>query len=153
MLLLIANGAPIVARLLPGLRRWNRPLDAGYLMADGRRLFGEHKTWRGLVAALLLTTPGAVVLGLPWWLGALFAALSMAGDLLASFIKRRRQLAPGAAAPGLDQLPEALLPLLFLAGPLQLGWHEIALISVLFVILDLLISRLFYFLGVRRHPW
>lgn len=153
LLLLVANGAPIVARLLPGLRHWNRPLDGSYRSADRAPLFGVHKTWRGLLAALLLTTLTAMLLGMPWWLGTLFAALSMAGDLLASFIKRRRQLPPGAAAPGLDQLPEALVPLLVLSRPLQLDWQSIALITVLFVLLDLLLSRFLYYLRIRRHPW
>jgi len=153
LLLLIANGAPILVRLLPGLRRWNRPLDGGYRLADGQRLFGDHKTWRGVLAALLLTSLAAWLLHLPVWLGALFATLSMLGDLLGSFSKRRLQLAPGAAVPLLDQLPEALLPLLLLYRPLGLDWRQTVLIVLLFVVLDLLLSRGLYYLHIRRHPW
>lgn len=153
LLLLVANGAPILARLLPGARRWNRPLDGGYRLADGRRLFGDHKTWRGIAAAVVFTALAAWLLQLPAWLGALFGALSLLGDLLASFTKRRLQLAPGAAAPGLDQLPEAWLPLLALQPALGLTWLQIALIGALFMALDLLLSRILYSLGMRRHPW
>ena len=39
--------------------------------------------------------------------GLAFSALSMAGDLLSSFIKRRRGLPSGARSTALDQLPEA----------------------------------------------
>ncbi|MFP3874489.1 MAG: CDP-archaeol synthase [Thiohalophilus sp.] len=152
-LLLVANGAPILARLLPGIRHWNRPLDARRQLADGRRLFGDHKTWRGLIAAVLLTATAGWLLNLPLWLGALFGALSMLGDLLGSFSKRRRRLMPGAAAPGLDQLPEALLPLLFLYKPLGLGWQEVLLVPPLFMLIDLLISRGLYRLRIRRRPW
>ena len=42
----------------------------------------------------------------------ILAAASMAGDLLASFLKRRFGLKVHAQAIGLDQIPEALLPLL-----------------------------------------
>ncbi|MDZ7662149.1 CDP-archaeol synthase [Thiohalophilus sp.] len=152
-LLLVANGAPILARLLPGIRHWNRPLDAYRQLADGRRLFGDHKTWRGLIVAVLLTAAAGWLLNLPLWLGALFGALSMLGDLLASFIKRRRQLMPGTAALGLDQLPEALLPLLILYQPLGLGWQEMLLVPLLFMLIDLLVSRGLYRLPIRRRPW
>lgn len=153
LLLLVANGAPILARLLPGLRHWSRPLDGGYRLADEQRLFGKHKTWRGLLAAVLLTTVTAGLLSFPLWLGALVGALSMVGDLLASFVKRRLQLPPGATAPGLDQVPESLLPLVVLYRPLELEWIEIVLITGLFVILNLLLSRVLYYLHIRRHPW
>ncbi|TDY00981.1 CDP-archaeol synthase [Thiohalophilus thiocyanatoxydans] len=152
-LLLVANGAPILVRWLPGIRHWHRPLDADHHLADGRQLFGDHKTWRGLIAAVLLTAAAGWLLNLPLWLGALFGALSMLGDLLASFIKRRRQLTPGAAAPGLDQLPEALLPLLVLYQPLGLGWQEILLVPPLFMLINVLMSRGLYRLHIRRRPW
>ncbi|MFO8024891.1 CDP-archaeol synthase [Thiohalophilus sp.] len=152
-LLLVANGAPILARLLPGVRHWNRPLDGGYRLSDGEPLFGAHKTWRGVVAAIILTGAAAGLAGYPLWLGALFGGLSMLGDLLASFIKRRLRWRSGAPAPILDQLPEALLPLLFLAGPLELGGLSIPLIAVLFTVLDGILSRLLYHWRVRRHPW
>lgn len=29
------------------------PIDGGLKMMDGRRLLGDHKTWRGLIAAVL----------------------------------------------------------------------------------------------------
>ena len=153
LLLLVANGAPIVARLLPVVHRWNRPLDGGYRLADGEPLFGAHKTWRGLAAAILFTAVAAGLAGYPLWLGALFGALSMLGDLLASFTKRRLGWHSGAPAPVLDQFPEALLPLMLLAGPLALGWPSILLIAVLFTLLDWLLSRLLYHWRVRRHPW
>lgn len=153
LLLLVANGAPILVRLLPGLRRWSRPVDAGREMADGERLFGDHKTWRGVLGAILLTGIAAWMLNLPLWLGFLFAALSMLGDLLGSFGKRRLHLAPGSAAPGLDQLPEALLPLLILQRPLGLDWPDILVSILLFMLLDLVLSRGLYYLGIRRHPW
>lgn len=153
LLLLVANGAPILARRLPGLRHWNRPLDGGYRLPDGEPLFGAHKTWRGMVAAILLSAVVAGLAGYPLWLGALFGALSMLGDLLASFTKRRLKWHSGAPAPVLDQLPEALLPLIFLAGRLELGWPAILLITVLFTVLDWILSQVLYRWRLRRHPW
>lgn len=153
LLLLVANGAPILARLLPGVRHWNRSVDGGYRFPDGEPLFGAHKTWRGMVAAILLTAVAAGLAGYPLWLGAVFGALSMLGDLLASFTKRRLKWRSGAPAPLLDQLPEALLPLMSLADPLGLGWPSILLIGVLFTVLDWALSRVLYLWRLRRHPW
>ena len=68
LLLLIANGSPIVVRELLG-RGFDRPLDGGKVLADGHRLLGPSKTWRGLVAAVLVTTLFALALGWPWEIG------------------------------------------------------------------------------------
>ena len=70
--------------------------------------FGPSKTIRGVVLATLATAAAAGVLGLGWKVGALLGVVAMAGDLLASFIKRRLGLAPSSQAVGLDQIPEVL---------------------------------------------
>ena len=62
LLLMTANGAPIIFRWLSGARyAW--PLDAGLKLADGRPLFGASKTLLGLLAALLCTTLLAWLMG------------------------------------------------------------------------------------------
>ena len=152
MLLMAANGAPIVVRWLLGTRyAW--PLDAGLLLADGRPLFGASKTLRGLIAALLCTTLLAWLLGWQPLLGLLFATMAMLGDLLASFIKRRLAIPASGMAPGLDQIPESLLPLLAVRGVLELSWLQIILIVVAFIVLDYLLSFILYRLHIRQHPY
>ena len=152
LLLMAANGAPIVVRWLLGTRyAW--PLDAGLLLADGRPLFGSSKTLRGLIAALGCTTLLAWLIGWPPLLGLLFAAMAMLGDLLASFIKRRLAIPASGMAPGLDQIPEALLPLLAVRGFLELSWLQIIFIVVAFIVLDYLISFVLYRLHIRQHPY
>ena len=44
-MLLVANGAPIIAKNLLK-NRFDRPLDMGQSLADDRPLFGYSKTWR-----------------------------------------------------------------------------------------------------------
>jgi hypothetical protein len=145
----------IVANLMPwALGRtcgswWAAPLDCGMTLRDGYRLLGSHKTWRGLGAAILGGAATAGMLGLHWWLGAGFGCLSMLGDALSSAWKRRRGRKPGEDDPGLDQLPEALVPLVSLQGPLHLGWKEIALVTVVFAILNLFSLRVRH---SRRRP-
>ena len=79
-LLTLANGTPVMAKNI--LRDYTaHPLDGGLRFFDGRPLFGPSKTIRGIVLSLLVTSAGAPLLGLPWKLGALVAALAMTGDL------------------------------------------------------------------------
>jgi hypothetical protein len=108
LLLLIANGSPIVVRELLG-RGFDRPLDGGKVLADGHRLLGPSKTWRGLVAAVLTTTLFALALGWPWGIGVTIGVFAMLGDTASSFIKRRLGLASSTMAPGLDHIPESIL--------------------------------------------
>lgn len=151
-LLMAANGAPIVFRWLSG-GRCGWPLDAGLRLADGHPLFGASKTLRGLIAALLCTTLLAWLIGWQPLFGLLFAAMSMLGDLLASFIKRRLAIPASGMAPGLDQIPESLLPLLAVRGVLELSWLQIILIVLAFIVLDYLLSFVLYRLHIRKHPY
>lgn len=100
--------------------RWRRPLDGGAILKDGRPIFGPHKTIRGVLGAIISGGVAAAILDLPAAIGLATGALSMGGDLLSSFIKRRRGLPSGGNAPGLDQLFEGLLPLFLLAPRLDI---------------------------------
>jgi hypothetical protein len=65
---------------------------------------------------------------------------------LSSALKRRLRLAPGTEIPGLDQLPEALLPSIVFAGALGLSPAEIMASALAFLVLDILVTR------VRQGP-
>jgi CDP-2,3-bis-(O-geranylgeranyl)-sn-glycerol synthase len=56
-------------------------------------------------------------------------------------------------ALGLDQVPESLLPLLLMKDPLDLTWPGILRIIVLFFVLDLALSRLLFWLRIRKTPY
>lgn len=150
-LLFAANGAPILARIL--FSAWTYPVDGGYRFSDGEPLLGPSKTWRGIVTALLITPLFAVLFALPPLLGLLIAALAMLGDLLSSFIKRRLHIAPSGMALGLDQIPESLLPLLGANLYFQMDWFTIAQLTLIFLILELLLSRILYWLNIRSQPY
>lgn len=151
ILLVVANGAPIVARKLLGSLS-ACPLDAGRCLPDGQPLFGDSKTARGIIAALLTTVSAGLLLGLSIHIGLTIGAFAMLGDLLSSFIKRRLRKPPGTRFIGLDQVPESLLPLLVLQSQLNLQWLEIVVLVSAFVIFDLLMSRLLYRLQIRKNP-
>lgn len=152
LLLLIANGSPIVVRELLG-RGFDRPLDGGKVLADGHRLLGPSKTWRGLVAAVLVTTSFALALGWPWEIGVTIGVFAMLGDTASSFVKRRLGLASSTMAPGLDHIPESMLPLLACKPLLALSWTQVLLLSLCFMAANMVLSRLLHRLGIRRHPY
>jgi hypothetical protein len=64
---------------------------------------------------------------------------------LSSALTRRLRLAPGSELAALDQLPEALLPLVVFAGSLGLGAAELVAAPLAFLVLDILVTRV-------RHP-
>ncbi|MFZ2387012.1 MAG: CDP-archaeol synthase [Polaromonas sp.] len=152
LLLAVANSAPIVAKNAFGTR-WNAPLDAGWHFVDGRPLLGPSKTVRGLVAAVAGTALAAVLMGFSFGLGAVLGALAMLGDALSSFVKRRLNVMSGGRATGIDQIPEALLPLLVLSGKLGLSLPAVAAITLAFFVLEIPLARLSFRLGLRDRPY
>lgn len=151
-LLLLANGAPLIAREWFG---WIHPipLDGGRHFPDGRPLLGPTKTLRGIVASVLLTALASWLIGLGWQTGALIGLFAMLGDLTSSFIKRRLGLAPSSMALGLDQVPESLFPLLAVREVLGLSWEKVSLLVLLFFASELLLSRVLYRIGFRKRPY
>lgn len=92
----IANTAPVFAakyNWLPGL---NQPLS--------ERLFGSHKTWRGLVFGVIFGLIAGIILGHGAIFGAALGFGSLAGDAIKSFFKRRLNIAPGQPWPVFDQI-------------------------------------------------
>jgi len=151
VLLAAANGAPVLAKKLAGTR-WTAPVDGGLRLGDGNALFGPSKTYRGLLASLGATTAAAPLIGLDWWLGSLAAGAAMAGDLGSSFVKRRLGYSPSSMAPGLDHIPESLMPGLALAAYAELALADIAVIVCLFWGGALVLSRLLFRVGLRDQP-
>ncbi len=121
------------------------PMDFGRTLRDGERLFGDGKTWRGLVGGVLSGAILGFLLFLPFGLAAPSSSWSFAapetdlgpaavaafaasavlalgallGDLTGAFIKRRLHKPRGAKAPILDQydfVAGGLLASLLVAG-------------------------------------
>ena len=151
-LLGVANGAPIVARKLLQ-DRFGTLLDGGLILPDGEPLFGASKTFRGIILSVVCTTGAAALLNLDWRIGATMASMSMLGDLFSSFIKRRIHLQPHDQAFGLDQIPEALLPLLAVKVWFNLTGGDIAALVIAFIVLELVLSRILFRLRIRDRPY
>ena len=151
-LLTVANGAPVIAKRLLGAR-WSWPLDGGCRFLDGRPLFGESKTVRGLVLSIVTTSLAAPLLGLDVSTGFRVGAAAMAGDLFSSFTKRRLGLGSSSQATGLDQIPESLVPTLLCWYELNLTAADVAAVSGIFLFGEIVLSRLLFWLKIRDRPY
>ena len=152
VLLIVANGAPVITGKVLA-NRFSRPIDNGLYLGDGYRLFGNSKTWRGLFSAVFFTTTVAILFGIQPITGVLFGILTMIGDLLTSFIKRRRGNIESSRARGLDAVPESLLPLCLLKDSLALNLIDITLIVMLFFLIEEFVSPILYRLHIRNQPY
>lgn len=144
LLVIAANTAAWAAdHLIPTC--WRLPLDGGAMLADGERILGAHKTWGGLIVGAVACGLVTMLLRQSFFLGAAFGVLSLAGDSGSSFVKRRLRFPPGTEVPILDQLPEALVPLLILRRPLGLSPVEAVAISAVFSLLDIAAAKFRHF--------
>lgn len=141
LILITANGVPIILRHCLE-NTFSHPVDGGLLLPDGYPLFGDAKTWRGIFSGITTATILAILLDFPLLFAISFALLSLLGDLLSSFIKRRLKHPPSTSCIGIDQLPEALLPLLAGTYWLDYGLYTIIIVTLTFFIINLVISTL-----------
>lgn len=81
------------------------------------------------------------------------AAFAMLGDLLSSFLKRRFGVPSSGMALGLDQVPESLFPLLWLKGLWHMGYGDVLGLVAAFLVLELAVSRVLYWLHIRSQPY
>lgn len=151
-LLLVANGAPIMAQWVLG-NRWNAPLDCGARFIDGHPLLGSSKSFRGVIFAVCGATLSALLLGLSWDVGFRIGLFAMVGDSLSSFIKRRWGMMSGGKALGVDQVPESALPLLSVREGLNVSWMGIGFTIVLFCVLERVLSLILFRFHLRKHPY
>ncbi len=152
VLLGIANTMPIVAWHV-FKDRLSTPIDFNKRFLDGRPILGPHKTWRGLISSVIGTWLASYLLRTDPETAAYLAIWSMAGDMIASFLKRRRGLASGARFTGVDQVIESFLPVALLKGNLGISWLDCFVITIIFSVVEMTFSPFFYKIGFRRNPY
>lgn len=152
LLIIIANGAPILIRV-PFNVRFKLAVDFGKKLPDGQRVFGSSKTWLGIFSALAATSVAAWLFGFSSQTGLLIASCAVAGDLASSFVKRRLAMPPSSMAPLLDQVPESLFPALMVRELFNLDLATVILLVFIFIISELTLSLILYRWGLRNRPY
>lgn len=152
LLIIIANGTPILIRVLLN-NKYDFPIDCGKHFVDARRVLGDSKTWRGALGACVVTPVCAWLMGYAPETGLLIATYAVIGDLASSFIKRRLGMQSSAMAPLLDQVPESLFPAVMMKATFGLDILSLILLTVAFIIIELVLSQTLYKWGIRKRPY
>jgi CDP-2,3-bis-(O-geranylgeranyl)-sn-glycerol synthase len=166
-----ANATPIVVAKWPLLRDWQTPLDFGRTYR-GKRIFGDSKTWRGVVCAAVI---GLILFAvqqklaahlesfsaylravnyttLPLITGLLLGVGALLGDAAESFFKRQRAIAPGGSWFPFDQLDYIFGACLLVAPVVILPFRIYVLIIVVWLLMHLLFAFIGYLLHLKERP-
>jgi CDP-2,3-bis-(O-geranylgeranyl)-sn-glycerol synthase len=167
-----ANVMPIFAAHISALKRFDAPIDFGKTWR-GKRIFGSHKTWRGLVAGIIFGTltlwlQQLLVAHSGWlqtWtarvdyaqiptlmLGPLFALGALGGDAVESFFKRQRGLPPGQGWFPFDQTDYIIGAAIASVPFVALSLLEYIMLIVLWLVIHVVASVIGYFMGVKERP-
>lgn len=150
----VANGSAVFASRL----KWRHPVDFGRNFIDGRRIFGDGKTYEGVAIGIATGTvlgyfPNLVYHVIGVFDAFVLSASAVLGDLIGAFIKRRLCMPRGHPAFPLDQLDFLLTA--FLVYSL---FREIPVVYVLAaVVITPVIHRatnyVAYLLKLKKEPW
>jgi CDP-2,3-bis-(O-geranylgeranyl)-sn-glycerol synthase len=145
-----ANGTPVLAG-------GGTKIDFGKNFVDGKRLFGNNKTFRGFFFGWAVGLGVGLVecyfFGFPILFAVLTPLGALLGDLAAAFLKRRLNIAPGGMLPVVDQIDFVVGAIVFSLPLSLIGW-EIALAALLITPpIHLFTNFCAYKLKLKKHPW
>ncbi|MGB9631348.1 MAG: CDP-2,3-bis-(O-geranylgeranyl)-sn-glycerol synthase [Candidatus Methanodesulfokora sp.] len=100
------------ANMAPVVFGGGSPIDKGRNWIDGKRILGDHKTFRGLISGIVVGSVIGLIQLRPIQ-GVLLSTGAMTGDLVGSFIKRRLDIPPGGNAILLDHEGFLVFSILF----------------------------------------
>jgi CDP-2,3-bis-(O-geranylgeranyl)-sn-glycerol synthase len=168
----LANMVPILAAAVPALKKYTAPMDFGRTLR-GKRIFGAHKTWRGLIAGVMVATltlwlQQLAVDHVAWVrhltgqvdyttlptliLGPLFALGALGGDAIESFFKRQRNLAPGRGWFPFDQIDYIIGGAIATMPFVSLTLRQYAWLILLWLIIHVASTYLGWLLGLKERP-
>ncbi len=162
----VANAGPIFANKIPILNKWDTPLDFGKSWRS-KRIFGDHKTWRGLLFGMLLGGLTAYLLAVTVYKinpnstrlvaysiagGMLLGFGALAGDAVESFFKRQLGVSPGKSWFPFDQIDYIVGGLLVSFPFFNVGVLTYLWVFVVWFCLHLIFSYIGYLLGLKDEP-
>lgn len=142
----VANATPVVVR-------GKRPIDFGRNFIDGRRIFGDGKTFEGFVIGVIAGTLVGLVLKHPLGLCLALSSGALIGDLVGAFVKRRLGLSRGRPAPGLDQLDFVVGALLLSSLVTEVSPMVATIILLITPPTHVATNRFAYMLKIKDTPW
>jgi CDP-2,3-bis-(O-geranylgeranyl)-sn-glycerol synthase len=148
------------ANATPVLAGGGTKMDFGKNFYDGKRVFGNNKTFRGFFFGWSIGFVVGIVEG--FTLGfqnysIVFSLLiplgALLGDLAGAFIKRRIGIAPGGLLPIVDQV-DFVVGAIVLSIPLTIvSWQLAVTVLLITPPIHLFANFLAYKMKLKRHPW
>ncbi len=137
-------------------------MDFGRNFVDGKRVFGNNKTFRGFFFGWGVGIGVGLVEGMAFGFQnfpVLFSLLiplgALLGDLTGAFIKRRINIAPGGLLPIVDQI-DFVIGAVLISLPLALpSWSWQLAVTVLLITppIHLFTNFCAYKLKLKKNPW
>lgn len=137
------------------------PVDLGHKLF-GKRIFGDHKTFKGFLVGTLAGVLVSVVqhyfigeysLSLSVVLGFFLGFGALVGDSVKSFFKRQLGVRPGASLPVCDQIDFPIGALVFASIIIRFDWQVVILIIVVSGLLSFLADVFGYLLKIKKVWW
>ena len=167
----IANATPVFAKRIAFLDKLNYPIDFNKSW-NGIRIFGDHKTFRGLITGIIMAifTAGLqkiifdnspelrAVLGFDFssinfiLYGFLAGFGALMGDAVKSFFKRRISIKPGSTWFPFDQIDYIVGGIVFLIPLIKLNITMYVITFFVWFGMHLLSTYIGYLIKLRDHP-
>jgi len=148
-----ANATPVLAG--GGTR-----MDFGKNFFDGKRVFGNNKTFRGFFFGWGIGFGVGLVEGLvfgfqnyPVLFSLLIPAGALLGDLTGAFIKRRLGIKPGGLLPIVDQIDFVVGAIVFSVPLAIVNWELAVTVLLITPPIHLFTNFLAYKMKLKRNPW
>lgn len=150
----VANGSAVFSSRL----KTRHPVDFGKNLWDGRRVFGDGKTFEGLAIGI---AAGSTIGYLPNLLHPYITPLdafvlstaAVVGDLLGAFVKRRLCMPRGYHAFPLDQLDFLLAAFLVYSLYAEIPLVYIFAAVVITPLIHRVTNYVAYLLKLKKEPW
>ena len=168
----LANMAPVIAKNIPVLKRFTQPLDMNKTF-HGKRVFGSHKTLRGLLAAIIVgmsagflqvafynvfAWPSTNITPLDYsslnvaLVGGVLGFGAIFGDAVKSFFKRQVNIPPGKNWFLFDQVDYVIGAILVSLPFFQLPIAQYVFITLVGILLHPIINVISWLLRLQDKP-
>jgi CDP-2,3-bis-(O-geranylgeranyl)-sn-glycerol synthase len=148
-----ANATPVLAGGGP-------KMDFGRNFYDGKRIFGNNKTFRGFFFGWAVGIGVGLIEGLvfgfqnyPVLFSVLIPLGALLGDLTGAFIKRRIGIAPGGLLPIVDQVDFVVGAIAFSIPLAIISWELAVTVLLITPPIHLFTNYLAYKMKLKRNPW
>ncbi|MBN2458444.1 CDP-archaeol synthase [Candidatus Woesearchaeota archaeon] len=166
---MLANMSPLFFK--GWLKPLAKPVDLG-LKIKGKRLLGDHKTFRGFVLGMItgmlagflqyIIRDFAIIQSISYidytfvksiGIGLAFGFAALLGDSAKSLVKRQVGIRPGKPFIPFDQVDYivGIIAFSYLFRPMT--WQMIAALVLIGPLLHLAFTKLGYFLKIRKERW